>query len=801
MFSPHEMFFLCWLLIGKTHGMSVSGSTRADAPSYLVTAAEPTTAARANMAADVPPDPTQLKTENLLVTSSTRTMGPLRVQIPTGGSAVAAWTAFSTTATQNQVISPTKPDDSRQSSTSADLGTVSPAATTGPHVQRSTVTDLRPDLVTDPINSHHDQTDGITATGASSHITKSFSEPWVLNQTQAGPEEDVKGTDPAGEELRAPWTVTLAATHHQGDPGDMWLDAEPAIESSSLPDCNAVATGICNTSDPSWNPGYHDKGNRDDESDRLPPVSLTTPLLVPLRSDWNGAMATWGLAWEGHVYGLGCVFGLVAAVSALCLLALPLRRPPGCPLLALVHVLQLLATAGRAVQLLYDPYGQRERLPPAATLLLYEAAFPCLTAAFGPLLLLLAAGSRAQRLPVTLLRCAWRGLGCALLLHAGLVLASVSLRPLVPALPGLALVPPGAFVAVAPLLSAGYLLFYCYARVDPEHMSRLGEASPEHGDTPPPAFSGPGAWERAAATGVFSALFLLGCGGLRLYSMLLVLGVAGGGRRGLAPWPWWGLQSGLRVCEAGLCLSIALVAAHPALCCAGSGDPGWSLRPGDKMALVEKRGRWEGEDAPLYTLADQRISEADGLDLHCPPSPRQERVSTRSSFTSLGGNADSTADLRPPSPIDLRRSIGEALISDTLFSHGLFSSSRLSLSTRGPPDGQPCRGSSAERALHRTSSCGDADVPLGPARLPHRSSHTQTERWRDSSCASLFSSDAGSPGQTQQRYSTLGLTSSAESLDAGPEKPYVDELAVQAEFISVCRQIDALSVSSDTIDL
>lgn len=686
-------------------------------------------------------------------------------------------------------------------------------------------------------------------------------------------------------------------------------------ESSSLPDCNAVTTGICNTSETSLSPppppqpqpppADDVKGSSDlDDLSLTPfaPVTAPLPLLVPLLADWNAAMATWGLAWEAHIYGLGCVFVLVATVSALCLLCLPLRRPPACGLFAAAHFLQLLTGAGRAFLLFYDPYGQRERLPGAVALLLHEAPFPCLTAAFGATLLLLSVRSRTQLLPLVFLQrssCALAGL---LLTHVGLALGSVGLGVLLPSLPCLTLVPPGAFVALALLLAAGYLLFYCYARADAKHIYRLNEASPERSASSPTAasssasasaaatapratqcpFAEAGVWERAAGTGVFAALFLLACSGLRLYAMLLAAGVMGQNQAGLAPWPWWGLQFSLRGCEAGVCLTIALIVTHPLLCCGGraggipkppcwpgftwrsggssgeggsnkpsilSGGYGWSLRPGDKLGLCEGLTRKESESVPLYTLADQRFSEADGLDLLYPGTPGDsaakklshaklsKAISTGSSVASLDGGlySDSTVDLRPPSPIDLRRSIDEALFSESLFSRSLFCSSRLSLSTRGPPDGQPCRGpaaASAEPSLYRTSSCGDVDMPAGAdgTRPSQRSFQAQRGAWRGSSSASLCGGHFGShashgataplsvccshivPGQeahgaparhpSQRRYPTLGSTTSRESLcDTRLEREPVDELAVQAEFINVCRQIDALSVSSDTIDL
>lgn len=560
-------------------------------------------------------------------------------------------------------------------------------------------------------------------------------------------------------------------------------------------------------------------------------------------------MATWGLAWELQVYGLGCVFSLVAVLSVLSLMCLPLRWPSGCAHFSLLHLLQLLTGSSRALWLLYDPYGQKEQLPVVWARLLHEAAYPCLTASFGLLLLLLTARSCTQLLSQNTLQRSTCLLAALVLLHVAIVMASMAILQLFPTLQIVPLIPPAAFVLMSSLLSLTYLLLYCCARPDVKHIYRLNESSPErpscHASRCP--FTEAQMWERAARAGVFSALFLLACGSLRLYAMLNAGGLTGGVMVGLMPWPWWGFQLSCRVCETGVCLTLALVITHPLLCCgvppskSGAcswffkkpptegttlGKPtifssrcGWSLRPTEKLGLCEGIVRRESESVPLYTLVELPHSESDGLDLHYPSSPQHEsstqlsqtakksKGSHASSFASL--DADSTADLRPPSPIDLRRSIDEALNSEALFQHSLFGSSRLSLSTRGPPDGQPCWGNSTEPSLYRTASCGDVD----PATVPNRPRQWSTISGRPAQ-VSVHCSGLNSAQQSQnslhrgsqsgqrlhRRYTALGSTSSRGSVDVETTSR-VDEHAVQAEFINVCRQIDALSISSDTIDL
>ncbi|XP_048024706.1 proline-rich transmembrane protein 4 [Megalobrama amblycephala] len=679
----------------------------------------------------------------------------------------------------------------------------------------------------------------------------------TLNMTRADPErEEREGLDQMKKEQNGQSTTTVikvTGTYPEAaSPGGDWR------ESSTLPDCNLVGTGICQSPDSSKN-----HASTNNTLSTPPPVyettppgvitppleALTPPLLVPLLTDWNAAMATWGLAWELQVYGLGCVFSLVAVLSMLSLMCLPLRWPSGCAHFSLLHLLQLLTGSSRALWLLYDPYGQKERLPVVWARLLHEAAYPCLTASFGLLLLLLTARSCTQLLSQNTLQRSTCLLAALVLLHVAIVMASMAILQLFPTLQVVPLIPPAAFVLMSSLLSFTYLLLYCCARPNVKHIYRLNESSPErpscHASRCP--FTEAQMWERAARAGVFSALFLLACGSLRLYAILTAGGLTGGVMVGLMPWPWWGFQLSCRVCETGVCLTLALVITHPLLCCGvppskpgacswffkkppteGTtlGKPtifsnrcGWSLRPTEKLGLCEGIVRRESESVPLYTLVELPHSESDGLDLHYPSSPQHEsstqlsqiakksKGSHASSFASL--DADSTADLRPPSPIDLRRSIDEALNSEALFQHSLFGSSRLSLSTRGPPDGQPCWGNSTEPSLYRTASCGDVD----PATVPNRPRQWSTISGRPAQ-VSVHCSGLNSAQQSQnslhrgsqsgqrlhRRYTALGSTSSRGSVDVETTS-HVDELAVQAEFINVCRQIDALSISSDTIDL
>ncbi|KAL0963021.1 hypothetical protein UPYG_G00348560 [Umbra pygmaea] len=686
-------------------------------------------------------------------------------------------------------------------------------------------------------------------------------------------------------------TTTTSSPYTTGDQYD-WLSDPTGSEITYLPDCNQERSGICSITD-TWAPANIATSNTTTtasiKQSSNPFLIPARPMFIPLHSDWNSAMASWGPAWEAHVYGLGSIFAMVTVASALNLLCLPLRCPSGCGYFALVSVFLLAAGGTRAFSLLYDAYGHQDRLSSSeASLLLYEAPFPCLTAAFGLVFLLLSMRSRMQLSYSAFQRPCF--LACLVLLHFAAAFGPVGLLRIeqqrAPYCLILSLVSRGAFVALALFLSTAYFVFFCYVRADSKHIYHLNNTSP----TPAERFNRcPFAesrdWDRAAATVCLSALFSLACAGLQLYAMLDATGLAGGGEV-FRPWPWWTFQLCCRVCEAGVCLTLALVVAQPIYCSDHLPQPGscwtellavkspiipgtyhWTLSQQEKLAICDNVGRGEIECLPLYTLVDDRLgSSLNGLDLlyhsnrglayrdmdldlpgSSVPKDRPDGVASGgSSFAS-----DSTADLRPPSPINLRRSIDEALFSEDLFPMSLFSpnvpfrcrdlSPTFPYSTSTQPNSnQALRGTLfPDPGLYRTSSCVEiaSQLPLSTRPLPGNtdlgtpqspslttnSSGSSPERWRDSSSSSsLYRPSLGlssSPeGHTQPRsqgassahvtasgqqsshlqrcYRTLG-SASQESLDLESEA----DQSVQEEFTNVCRQMDVVSICSETIDL
>ncbi|CAM5086503.1 unnamed protein product [Eretmochelys imbricata] len=607
------------------------------------------------------------------------------------------------------------------------------------------------------------------------------------------------------------------------------------------------------------------------------------PLFVTLHADWNTAMADWGLAWEAHVYGAGSLFSLLALLSLLSLACLPFRCPAGCTFLAALDLLLLVAGAARAFLLFYDAYGQQERLPALAWLLLHDLPFPCFSSALAVAFLLLSTRSRVQ-----LSRARFRHPGCLaalVLLHFSVAVGAVLAADLLRQFPFLLLVSRGAFALLAALLSLAFLTFYCLGRVGALQIYHLQSATPPTERLGHGPFADAGDWSRAARSTLLAACFALLSAALQAYAILHALGY-GLPPGFFGPWPWWSLQLGCRLCEVGTGLPLALVGLYPMFCsqeppcvhCWGALFRGpvkapilannfqWAVAQHEKLVMCDTITRSDSEFLPLYALAGSRPS-ADGAAGYCgahgPGAARTSETgleggygSKASSVISVAMDSDPTAGFRPPSPINLRRSIDEALFSEALIPASLFQpasaparSSPLALSLQSPglQERQGLRETPASRGLYRTASCVELEAALpqggdgeaSPEVGAPDAALCSPGRWRGSSCcssspyglsldgsslvlcpspeptthASSFAYEPKLPrgqGESSPRrsppppggpYLPLGQPSQ-ESLDSlVPEPPAGDAALLQEEFLDVCRQIDALSINSDTIDL
>uniref|UniRef100_A0A1A8F1C8 Proline-rich transmembrane protein 4 n=1 Tax=Nothobranchius korthausae TaxID=1143690 RepID=A0A1A8F1C8_9TELE len=674
-----------------------------------------------------------------------------------------------------------------------------------------------------------------------------------------------------------------------------------------------MSTTTCKTSDQTWTPTYSDDFT---PSEPLSPsLTLNPALLVPLYSDWNSAFATWGFAWEAHIYGLGAIFTLFGLNSGICLLGLPIRCPPGFQYFTMLHFFILGFAGIQAFTLVYDAYSSQDRLPLLVTQLISELPLPCLISTFSFAFLLLSLHTRSHlslphaistscsALPkpyILLFMC---------LLYFMLSLGCFGLLQLFQGLPTVILLFPHViFVFLTIFLSFSYLIFYCLRLVNNKHIYRLNDSG-ETGGSPEVTrltrcpFSKVEDWERVAGAGLGSSLCLLGCGGLQLYGILHALGFGGVDGYGFQPWPWWGYQIGCRFCEAGVCLGLSIIGTYPIFCSNNSPiktltnpRPGswsrlsyssplrelnvpsqdephspvlsshetWSQSKEEKLVVCEDVTKRQSEVLPLCSLVeppanginvDHKLGEKQSTIPTLTPNPPQKSKTMDVSQQSLNSvGADSTGDFRPPSPIDLSRSIDQALFNESLFSHSIFGPQRLfqgssSVSLSSPKATVIEGPSSVGDSLFRTSSCGKVDQekcmsnfraskpygslashsnpPMPPEQhdwkgsvsgstqglctLPKETGKLRSNSWTNrGQNFSQSNFPRGIPHLSyHRRYRTLSLASKdrqgssrlAGTKHLSESKQLEWDTAVQAEFVHVCKQIDALSVCSDTIDL
>ncbi|KAM6256782.1 proline-rich transmembrane protein 3 [Porphyrio hochstetteri] len=549
------------------------------------------------------------------------------------------------------------------------------------------------------------------------------------------------------------------------------------------------------------------------------PQPQPQPSHPPLAPGPNGTGLRWaelrrrlGFTWEAHIYGVATIFLLLALGCLAGLLGAATLHPAHLPHVLGAHGMLLAACLLRATFLLLDPYGARGRLPPRALLLLCTAPFPLLLCTFALLL------QRLQRLAQLRLLPAWlRGLpalGVAAILQSVVLGAADLLPPRLGPTAGLGLQAVGCGAGALLLLGG---LWGCW------RLLRV----PQEG-------SGPrqGAWALLVA----AAVGLPVCG-LQLYSALWLREVLG--PPGRFSRPGWVAQLWLRVSELGMVLALLVAATEP-LCrqchrrspdghscwakalryfCAGhkteapeypnncydwaSGSTGSTSGTGLERApasdISKSLIRNPAEQLPLRALKDSNEAWAaaagtaamPGLSPKCP-----NIVAARSCAAFEQGSSPSLGELafRPPSPIDLRRSIDQALCRRHLLRDSLF--------------GWPRRGSGA--SLH--GSLAPAETP-GLGRMVRCSSLTELPGPRQPPGTVTITASASSLESSSLKISWNPWRHGLSSPDSLPldEAPSRAPLLVPAapppwehespRSFPALKAVDARSLSSDTIEL
>uniref|UniRef100_A0A8D1V092 Proline-rich transmembrane protein 3/4 domain-containing protein n=1 Tax=Sus scrofa TaxID=9823 RepID=A0A8D1V092_PIG len=411
-----------------------------------------------------------------------------------------------------------------------------------------------------------------------------------------------------------------------------------------------------------------------------PPANATAP---PLR--WGPLRRVLSFSWELHVYGVGVLF-LLPALLALASLA----AAPGGPRLALVAaVLVLVASGLRSAYMLTDPYGSQARLGLRAGLVLYNLPFPLLLTALAALTLLGLGAGLPQQLQNPIL------LGALALVHGVGLLTT----DLLSARPALNLLVQGLSCAWGAAVALGTL---CLCRRRLLDGPRGWDASP-----------GPRLLAVAGALGLLAS-------GLQLAASLWLY--PGPGRVGRFSWAWWGVHFWLRLLELTWALALALAALAAARPRPPTEHACWAklLRlacptPSSKSEVPERPNNCyagpSGVGAGTLDISKSLIRNPAEGGMPATPSSgawgsaaslgRGPQGGPRLSRSSVGpAPSMSELDLRPPSPINLSRSIDAALFREHLVRDSVFQRCGLR-GLSSPPGGalRPRRGSHPDAEL------------------------------------------------------------------------------------------------------
>ncbi|XP_048346759.1 proline-rich transmembrane protein 3 [Sphaerodactylus townsendi] len=567
---------------------------------------------------------------------------------------------------------------------------------------------------------------------------------------------------------------------------------------------------------------------------------------------WKDLERTLSFAWALHVYGLAVLFLLLSLLSLVCLVGSLATHAPHLPYVVAASALLLAFGVLRATFFLVDPYGSRGWLPSRAVRVLYMTPFPLLLSTFAVLLLRLLCQAHLQVLPPrlqSLLSLAVLGSVQSLLL-LGADLLTPPMHPVVAV--GLHTLSCTAGFCLLPIT----MLVYWQLR-----HSAASEGTPEPG-----VWSG--AWLLLGSSGL-----ALPCCGLQLYGVLWLSGVLG--RPDVFSWGWWFVQFWFRIGELVLSFTLAFLAGQ-ALCQRyGSSEHScWAklaryfctYRKAEVPEYPNNCYNWSGgvlEKVPnndiskslirnpptsgrlwalkdnneLRAAASQHSSPSPVHPVYSPKCPNAAATTMGRSYTSICFERDSVLSLaelefRPPSPINLSRSIDEALFREHLVRDSIFLRSSLHFPSRlaRQDSCSSLRGEcstlshTAQPLLGRPRRSSDPDCLYSLARASSMGELTTQSR----GLASEPPTDTSFDSFSRTSFSRASLKISWNPWRHGlssPESLPAEELPCQAQllpddlppapsssapnsdgearrsFLALSKQVDSRSLSSDTIEL
>lgn len=402
---------------------------------------------------------------------------------------------------------------------------------------------------------------------------------------------------------------------------------------------------------------------------------------------WDDMKRTLAFAWELHVFGSAGLFILMAVLAVVGAAGARALPHPVCDALGLANSLLILSGTLRGVLLLLDPYGTCQILSRATLAALHNVPLQLLLWAQVALALVALRGLRSLLLPLKL-QYPWvvGGLAmshCIPLLAADLF--SPALSPAVPLLLHTLSLCGGIAFCVG-------ILTKSFSHLRPYRRSSIPQWAPSQ------------RVERHAkrVTAVCAFLGIL-CFSLQIYSLLWLYGLLGNWRR--FGWGWWLSQFWARILELAWGFSLLVLGSWifwtpskgHSRCDEVSKGVGETTLWGRVLASIQRgplgksEKTWEDlmpKNWSKYNLSIRGFSN----NVRCPYDDQPSAITPKYKPDPVGnGSSDSDAalpwqkvgerecvlsliefDMRPPSPINLRRSIDNALHHGQLVSGGLF---------------------------------------------------------------------------------------------------------------------------------
>ncbi|GCB66544.1 hypothetical protein scyTo_0004986 [Scyliorhinus torazame] len=439
-------------------------------------------------------------------------------------------------------------------------------------------------------------------------------------------------------------------------------------------------------------------------------------------AQWNDLKRTLGFVWEMHVYGAGILFVILMLLSLINLISSPILYVPDIGYLMAANGLLFALALLRAVYLFFDPYGSKSKLPPVGSLVLYNVTFPLLITTFGILILLLLKTGKLQMLSSKIQNPALLAVIAVIhfvVLISGDLLYSL-LNPAVNIVLHIFSVSWGSFLIFA--------FFLTYRKLKSRSEATIGQIQKPtiRNEESLELQNQERALKRLlissrvmAVGGVFGFL----CCALQVYAILWIYGILG--EKGRFYWSWWFLQFWYRSFEIAISFAMCFVTSYAF--CQQQGRPDyicwskivqyfhhyrkretpeypnncydWSSGTQDRVTgndICKNLIRNQAESMPLKTLNETNESKPkksyynnDGSMISLDHRPRIPVLGPKShnlmmgrSFTSICIEKESVLslnvfDLRPPSPINLSRSIDEALFREHIVRDSVFHTSGL----------------------------------------------------------------------------------------------------------------------------